>query len=221
MAIGKPDNETHRSEGWAKRHERVARHIERVALELIASEGSANATVEHIAARAGISNRTYFRYFSTRDDVMSALPLRLVQDFCTRVAARPASESVMEAFVAAALSAQDEPMDEGLMLLWGQARRHWPVEAPREPIIAVYQKVIAKRIGAPVEELRVQVMATAIGGVIWVAFLRWLASDGAEPLNAIVEESVIALAELSEHFGQETSSPNKAFAASPRRNTER
>jgi AcrR family transcriptional regulator len=204
MATAKPDTETRRSEGWAKRRERVALHIERTALELIASEGPESVTVEQIAARAGISNRTFFRYFSTRDDVISALPQRLVQDLCTRVAARPESESVIEAFIAAVRSAQDDPMDEGLVLVWGQARRHWPVEAPGEPMIAAYQRVIAERLGAPVENLRVEVMATAIGCVIWVVFLRWLASDGAEPLIAILEESVMALAELSEHFGQAT-----------------
>jgi AcrR family transcriptional regulator len=199
MASAEPAAESRRSEGWENRRERIARHIERTALELIATEGPENVTVERIAVSAGISNRTFFRYFSTRDDVISALPQRLVEDLCLRVAARPESESVLEAFTAAVRSAQDAPIDEGLVLVWGQARRHWPVEAPRGGMIAAYQRVIAERIGAPVEDLRVEVMAVAIANVMWVVFLRWLASDGAEPLITILEKSVIALAELSEH----------------------
>ena len=198
MATTEPAAESRRSEGWEKRRERIALHIERTALELIATEGPENVTVERIAAGAGISNRTFFRYFSSRDDVISALPQRLVEDLCLRVAARPVSESVLEAFTEAVRGAQDAPIDEALVLVWGRARRHWPMETPGSGMIAAYQRVIAERIGAPVEDLRVEVMAAAIGCVIWVVFLRWLASDGAEPLIRILEQSIIALAELSE-----------------------
>jgi AcrR family transcriptional regulator len=198
MATTEPAAESRRSEGWEKRRERIALHIERTALELIATEGPENVTVERIAAGAGISNRTFFRYFSSRDDVISALPQRLVEDLCLRVAARPVSESVLEAFTEAVRGAQDAPIDEALVLVWGRARRHWPMETPGSGMIAAYARVIAERIGAPVEDLRVEVMAAAIGCVIWVVFLRWLASDGAEPLIRILEQSIIALAELSE-----------------------
>ena len=212
-----PATESRRSEGWEKRRERIALHIERTALELIAAEGPENVTVERIAASAGISNRTFFRYFSARDEVIAALPQRLVEDLCRRVAARPASESVLEAFTEAVRSAQDAPIDEALVLVWEQARRHWPMETPRNGMIAAYQRVIAERLGAPVEDVRVEVMATAIGCVIWVVFLRWLASDGAEPLTTILEKSIVALAELSEHASRATGTPLEAGVAATAR----
>ena len=81
-------------------------------------------TVEQISQRAGISVRTFFRYFPTRDDIMFALPHRLVDD------------------------------------------------------------------------TRVEVMATAITSVMWLAFLRWLSSDGMTPLATVVGNSFTVLAEL-------------------------
>ena len=193
--------EAPRNDGWAKRRQRVASHIERTALEMIAAEGAESVTVGQIASAAGISMRTFFRYFSTRDEVMAALPQRLVEELCLLVAARPDSESVLEAFMGAMHDARDEPVDEDVVLLWGKARRHWPMDAPGGIMIASYKKAIADRIGAPLEDLRVEVMATAIGSVMWTAFLRWLASDGARPLMTIMEESFTMLVELNEHAG--------------------
>jgi AcrR family transcriptional regulator len=199
MATVEPAAESRRSEGWEKRRERIGRHIELTALELIATEGPENVTVERIAVSAGISNRTFFRYFSTRDDVISALPQRLVEDLCLRLAARPTSESVLEAFTEAVRGTQDAPIDQALVLAWGQARRQWPMEAPRSGMVATYQRVIAERMGTPVEDVRVEVMAVTIGSMMWVVFLRWLASNGSEPLITILEKSLFALAELSDH----------------------
>jgi AcrR family transcriptional regulator len=189
---------------WARRRTRVASHIERAALELFAVYGPDNVTVEQIAEAAEISVRTFFRYFPTRDEVMYALPRRLVGVMCTRVAARPASESVLEAFIGA-VRGQDSPVDDDLVRLWGEAVRHWAVAKsepqPNAPMVAAYGEVIATRIGVPMNDVRVEVMATAIASVMWLAFLRWLGSDGARPLVVVVEECFKVLADLDRHAG--------------------
>jgi AcrR family transcriptional regulator len=189
--------------GWALRRVRIAREIERAAIELFAVHGPDAVTVEQVAESAGISVRTFFRYFPTRDDVMYALPRRRVDDLCARVVARPASEGVLDAFIAAVHEAQDDPADEELTRLWGRAMRHWAVaqEAtqPAGQMVVAYGEVIAARMEVSPDDLGVEVMATAIASVMWLAFVRWLGADASRPLVEVVEEAFRVLGDLNRH----------------------
>jgi TetR/AcrR family transcriptional regulator, regulator of mycofactocin system len=191
---------TNGNDGWARRRARISGEVERAALELFAQHGPDNVTVELISQRAGISVRTFFRYFRTRDDIMFALPRRLVDDLCDRVAARPATESVLDAFINAVRDAQEASIDDDLVRLWGRAMRRWATAQaepqPTAPMVVAYSEVIAARRGATVDDTRVEVMATAIASVMWLAFLRWLSADTPAALATVVEESFTVLGEL-------------------------
>ena len=49
------------------------RELERVALDLFARNGFAATTVDDIARAAGISRRTFFRYYSSKEDVLASV----------------------------------------------------------------------------------------------------------------------------------------------------
>src|ERR1700742_4191293 len=102
------------SEGWARRRARVAFEIERAALNLFATRSPDEVTVEDIAQAAGISRRTFFRYFPSRDDVLAALPMRHVARLCDRFATRPAEEGVLDAFIAAVIEEEAEGVEDEL-----------------------------------------------------------------------------------------------------------
>jgi AcrR family transcriptional regulator len=55
-----------------RRRERNALEIQGVAMELFAKRGYAAVTVDDIATEAGISERTFFRYFASKDQVLVA-----------------------------------------------------------------------------------------------------------------------------------------------------
>ncbi len=188
---------------WARRRVRIGGEIERVALGLFADRGPDNVTVEEIAEAAGISVRTFFRYFPSRDDVMSALPRRHVADLSARVAARPEDESVLDGFIAAVHEAAQDFADDDLMRLWGRAVDRWEAanaELPADnPMLDSYGAVIAARLGAPIGDLRVQVLATAIASVMWLAFLRWVATDDGRTLPEFVEDCIQVLRDLDRH----------------------
>ena len=51
--------------------------IEDVALDLFADEGYGKVSIEDIATAAGVSPRTFYRYFATKADVLTLYPRRL------------------------------------------------------------------------------------------------------------------------------------------------
>jgi AcrR family transcriptional regulator len=78
--------------------------LRRAALASFASKGFANVTVTELARAAGVTERTFFRHFPTKEAV-------LFQDYETQVewlsealAERPASESVFDAVLASVAS---------------------------------------------------------------------------------------------------------------------
>jgi AcrR family transcriptional regulator len=191
---------------WARRRERVGLHIERAALELFAEQGADDVTVEHIAAAAGISVRTFFRYFPTRDAVLSALPRRQNEEMCRRVAARPVGESVLEAFIGA-VREPIPPDQHRLVLLWGRAVVNRGARLLQSPgsddgMVAAFGGVIADRLGIDRTDLHAQVVATAIASVMWFAFMRWLEAGGTEQLSIVAEECFDVLADLNRRTGK-------------------
>ena len=79
----------------------VALEIETAALELFAQKGIAEVTVEQIAEKAGISRRTFYRYFETPEDVLAAMPERLLERIASNLRFRPIGEDISTSFMAA------------------------------------------------------------------------------------------------------------------------
>ena len=76
--------------------------VERVALDLFAARGYESVSVDDIVAAAGTSQRTFFRYFASKDEVVLAYERYLHERFVAALRSRPASEgSVHEAVPAA------------------------------------------------------------------------------------------------------------------------
>jgi AcrR family transcriptional regulator len=77
----------------------ISMEIELATLRLAVKHGLENVTVEQIADAAGISRRTFYRYFDTIDDIVCEMPRRALRRLSNAVTARPSSETVIEAFV--------------------------------------------------------------------------------------------------------------------------
>jgi AcrR family transcriptional regulator len=62
--------------GWQSRRRALFDEYERVALGLFAERGFRTVTIDEVAEAAGVSARTLFRYFPTKDDYLLALARR-------------------------------------------------------------------------------------------------------------------------------------------------
>src|SRR6266480_4879862 len=75
--------------------------LERAALELYCELGYEQTTVAEIARRAGLTERTFFRHFADKREVLFAGSSSLLEALMNAVAAAPAEASPMDAAVAA------------------------------------------------------------------------------------------------------------------------
>lgn len=65
-----------------RKHQLVRRELEDAAWDLFLSVGFDKATIEAISLKAGVSRRTFFRYFESKEELLAAS----VQDFGDRIA---------------------------------------------------------------------------------------------------------------------------------------
>jgi len=79
-----------------KKHE-TRQTLEEAALRLFAEQGFDQVTVEEIAEAVGISSRTFFRYFGSKEDVVLGPFLEGPRVLRAALAERPADEPVLDA----------------------------------------------------------------------------------------------------------------------------
>jgi len=187
--------------GWDAHRARVARTIERSALELFAEEGADDVTIERIVAAAGVSKRTFFRYFATRDEILAALPGRALAQISQSVRSRPASESLLEAFAVARWT-DDSHADRDLWLLWARVVKRSPMAAARAlgrsmvTVEQTYRELVAERLSVEPGEDRAGVLGSAISAVVGYAFRQWVLEDGRQPLGKMIGQALETLQAL-------------------------
>ena len=77
-----------------RRKAETRREIAAVAMELFVRDGFDNVGAETIAAQAGVSLRTFYRYFSGKDEVLSPIITGGTAQLGRTIADRPAGESL-------------------------------------------------------------------------------------------------------------------------------
>jgi TetR/AcrR family transcriptional regulator, regulator of mycofactocin system len=89
-----------------------ARELELIALRLFAEQGFDETTVDQIAAEAGVSRRTFFRYFDTKSGVLWSEFDQEVTNIRDVLATMPEDISVMEAVRRAVLAVNHYQADD-------------------------------------------------------------------------------------------------------------
>ena len=81
--------------------------FERVALDLFIEHGYRNVSIEQIADVAGVSARTFYRYFPAKEDLLGVLPRRLGRLVCEALLDEPLERSAYDALTSALLTMLD------------------------------------------------------------------------------------------------------------------
>jgi AcrR family transcriptional regulator len=198
----------------------IADEIERVAIDLFAARGFGEVTVDEIAEAAGISPRTFFRYFPTKAHVVRAHQQRLVDRLIRALAARPADEGPVTALREALLATSSMRADDkDRILLVGRLLSNGgegvagdvAFDANRTNEIVT---IVAEHAGLDtVGDIRPSVVVAAMTGAAQAAFRAWVESGGMVELATMVAD---ALELLNDGFAA-LDSPTAPLTASRRR----
>jgi AcrR family transcriptional regulator len=170
------------------------------ALRLVDERGLERVTVEEISAVVDVSPRTFFNYFTGKDEALIGDPLVDAEEFRARLAALPAEIPVIGALLLALAPAVAQiQADRELWLIRLRVIEQNPgllpalmargAVAEREFVAAV-----AERAGLTPQDAYPQVVAAATGAAFRVAMIRWAAGDGVPPLSDCVHEAFGVLA---------------------------
>lgn len=185
----------------------VRSELAAVASDLFAKQGYEHTTVEQIAAAAGMSRSSFFRYFSTKEDVL----LRTVDDHGKRIAAalaeRPADEPAWPALrrafdgLLASIEEQGEPARVLSRLMLESPALHAAHLRKRTTWTAAIAAVLEDRLAdaAPAERpLRAVALAGAALACLEAAQRAWV-DEGPEgaSLPALLDQTMGAVGDLA------------------------
>ncbi|GAA4401094.1 TetR/AcrR family transcriptional regulator [Tsukamurella soli] len=165
----------------------------KAAITLFAEQGYDETTVAQIAEAAGLTKRTFFRYFSDKREVLFNGSHELEQLWVDAVAAAPPGASPMVA-VSAGLDRVAELFAERLPFAALRSRivAANPELRERELIklqtLAVAVQVALVDRGVPVNAATLAAQAGVT--VFHVAFARWVAQDDPTSLRRMMDESL-------------------------------
>jgi AcrR family transcriptional regulator len=96
-----PTKATTRAPSLRDKHKnQTARALRAAALKLFATQGYDATTTEEIAEKAGVSARTFFRYFPTKESLMFSGEHDWIQSYAEELPRQPASLSDLDALCA-------------------------------------------------------------------------------------------------------------------------
>jgi TetR/AcrR family transcriptional regulator, regulator of mycofactocin system len=175
-----------------------AEEIARIALLLFDERGFDDTTVDDIARAAGIGRRTFFRYFTSKNEVPWGDfdgELRRMRDW---LRAAPVDQSAASVLHDAILGFNRYPDEE---LVWHRKRMALILRTPALQAYstlryAAWREVIAEfvatRLGVPASDLVPQAVGYACLGGCVAAYEQWLEEDGAE-LTAVLDRALTML----------------------------
>ena len=183
----------------AAHKERTRTALVGAALRQFADRGYSAVTVEDICAEAGVSPRTFFRYFATKEHVLAAPVAAVLETLGESLAAQPDSVPAWTALRRALLDAVDRVDEQAAVFLRaGQVIRDNPgaLAANSESLMVWEQRMhteIQRRLGATDDSLHPRLLLGTAMLAFRVALDRWADEKGAGPARAVLEEALDAV----------------------------
>jgi AcrR family transcriptional regulator len=173
--------------------------LEQAAAELFADRGYDQTTVADIAERAGLTERTFFRHFTDKREVLFSGQEQFQDTFVRAVAAAPATATPVEAVAAGLYAAGDLLQGRAEMVPHRQAIIDAHPDLQERELIKMAQLATAAAAALRdrgVAEPAATLTADTGVAVLRIAFARWLAEGVTRTLPEVMKETLGDLAAL-------------------------
>jgi len=185
--------------------------LERLAFELFAQKGFDETTVDDIAGAAGIGRRTFFRYFSSKNDLVWGEFEEHLQRFRELLAQADPGTPMLEALREAVVEFNRfDPADTP----WHRQRMRLILRVPTLQADAtlryaswrrIVRDFVAERSGLPPSALFPRLAGYTVLAAAIAAYEHWLAAEPGTELSALLDEAIRrtgeGLASAAEHGG--------------------
>ncbi|WP_153029770.1 TetR/AcrR family transcriptional regulator [Amycolatopsis sp. YIM 10] len=181
---------------WDRTRQLASREIQETALRLFTEQGYDETTIAQIAKEAGVSQRTLFRYFGTKEDLLGGDQNRLWQVLADTISEQPPEFEVWEVLRAgiAAVQALHDNREQALKrfrLLHGTAslRAGWLEKRLRfqEDLLPL----VKTRIYAT--DASVRAIIATVFACLDAASITWVANGGEGDLMDLYDECLAAV----------------------------
>jgi AcrR family transcriptional regulator len=180
-----------------RKRQLVRDELAEAALKLLAWQGYEATTIDQIVAAAGVSRRTFFRYFESKEDVIVQFLVETGALMCAALSGRPAQEPPGVALRHALSVLVDRCVEHpeksvrltrltletpALLARFLERQAQWSADLTAE---------LGRRSGLdPATDLRPALAAGVTLTAFHTALHRWAAGDGAEDLPELVDRAL-------------------------------
>jgi AcrR family transcriptional regulator len=179
--------------------------ITNAALDLFFAKGFDETTVEEIAKAAGVSRRTFFRYFSSKSDVIGQISVALGPFLSSAISAAPRTYSPLEvlrdAVLRVASAAAEFPRTKQLLRITEAHPEARQAQMARNGEIEDHvARALAPRLKAPLNRGRPRLMAGLMVSIVHIVLRLWVEQENAD----VAEVAEQVLTDFQQLFGVDT-----------------
>jgi AcrR family transcriptional regulator len=184
-----------------RKRQLVRDELAEAALKLLARQGFETTTIDQIVATAGVSRRTFFRYFRSKEDVIVQFLGDVGAQLCAALAVRPVGEPpavalrhALSVFVQTCIEHPEKALrltkltlgTPALLARFLELQAQWRTDLAAE---------LARRAGpGPHVDLRSALAAAVALAAFDTALNRWADSDGADDLADLTDQTFAVVA---------------------------
>jgi AcrR family transcriptional regulator len=180
-----------------RKQQETRRALAEAAYAVVRDVGFDGLTAEAVAARAGVSRRTFFNYYPSVESVLTASVAEFFSSVGRRLEARPAGEPVLDSALAVVADPGDGELVERIAVLAaaGDASPHARglILVELNTWLEWLETWLRGRLGPDADDLLVSTLASSLVGAAEAAYRVWSSGRGSTPSLRETFGSALAL----------------------------